>query len=430
MDWNRTALHLLQTVMQILLDFLQWKQEIAVLKAANRDVKAYFPVFSRFYPGDLVLMNYYFDGIAGDIEAVAAHVGDLDDPENAEQAIDLMFSAEFQENSFRREFYDISSPKLMVQCLCHNIYWEEEYLGYLVMLDRNSGNLLPGELSLLQLIVEVLEPVVYAQSDRTHVLSRDVQLHELLRDAVLGEIPETDAGQELDRILTTSGWSRQDRCCAVDLCFFEGISTAASGNYLCRRLENQWPHSFAVIAGDHIYWILNGTKHKIMESDESFQKMILGIVSTYICRAGVSHFFQGFGGSHGIYPSGPDRPGAGDEKGPAPLVSSVCQLRAGVYDESGRPGVFCGADRPPGAAAAGRIRPFPQYRLCPFPADLSSGGKECIPGSGGAVSPQDLSGPAAGADGTDHGLCPGRRLRAGSLPATVDAPPGKGTDHP
>lgn len=58
-------------------------------------------------------------------------------------------------------------------------------------------------------------------------------------------------------------------------------------------LESQWEHSFAVTVGSYIYWIINCSKHKINKKSDTFQKLILHTVSSYICRAGISDFFQG-----------------------------------------------------------------------------------------------------------------------------------------
>lgn len=292
LDWNQTTLQVLQTVAQFLLDLSCLEREVVSLKSKNTDISGYLPLLEQIFPGEFLVQDNNLELLAGSTEWARSHFGVLGETGDREQFTELMFTAEYQANCRRRDFFELRPGKDSERYLCRNFFREEDYLGCMVVSEREAGAADGDGLAMLQLCFRILEPIVLDAVDQNHALSRNVQIHELLyRTLTEGE---DSGGADWARILKPYGWNEQDRCCAIDLCFFEGISAVNTGDYVCNLLEMQWGHSFAVTVNEHILWIINCSKHKISESSDAFQKLILNTVSSYICRAGVSDFFTGF----------------------------------------------------------------------------------------------------------------------------------------
>lgn len=292
MDWNQTALTLLQEVAQILLDFSHWEQTFLRLKGQNAGIRAYYEVISQFYDGPLLLVDRHSEILGGAQKNAADYFGNPDAKLDREEIKDLMLGKDFQANCRKTDFFDVKSLAGDEVFLCRNFLRNGNYLGHVSVRGKSCATVEPGELALLRLIVEILEPAMFAHIDQRKALGKNGEVHTLLLD-ILGEPAKKNAAcAELAALLRDFGWEAEDQLCVISLCFFDGISTASSGSYVCNILEEQWCDSFAVIYKNQIYWVLNCTKHKIGEQGEQFKDLIVGTVDAYICRAGISYFFR------------------------------------------------------------------------------------------------------------------------------------------
>lgn len=293
MDWNQSALTLVQTVAQIILEHLRWEQTFIRLNTEKADISAYFSTIHTFYTGTLLLIDRDSEILAGPIQSAADYFGNSDGKISSDQLIDVMLGTEFQANCNRTGFFDIQSLTGQVPYIGYNFLRSGSYLGCLALCGRCCADVEPGELALLKEITEILEPPMFAHIDMRYALSKNGDIHRLLSEIV--EQPEESGAQcaELADILGAYGWREEEQLCAITLRFFDGISADFSGSYVCSLLEERWRHSFAVVSGNQIYWVINCTKHTLREAEEDFQRMIVSTVSSYICQAGISYFFSG-----------------------------------------------------------------------------------------------------------------------------------------
>ncbi|MGN0204010.1 MAG: PucR family transcriptional regulator [Coprococcus sp.] len=290
---KQTAIFFLQVIGQILLDFAHWEQNFTILKIKNADIKEYFTVINQFYPGNLLLVDRDSEILGGDDRIVSAYFGNETKTFDMNQITEMIFTTSFQENCRRKGFFDVVALKEDISFLCCNFQRSGNYLGCLVRIGCGYDDTESGELAVLKLITEILEPLVFSNIEKKRILNKNVEVHKLLYKILTTDIQSDQAEASLRRILKSCGWNEQDSCCVINLCFFESISAINSGTYVCNLLEEQWCHSFAVTVNENIYWVINCSKHKINEFDDNFKRLILNTVSAYICRAGVSNFFQG-----------------------------------------------------------------------------------------------------------------------------------------
>lgn len=293
MDWNQSALVLLQTVAQIILEHLRWEQTFIQLNTEKADISAYFSAIRSFYNGTLLLIDRDSEILAGSVQNAAEYFGNSDGSIPGDQLVDVMLGTEFQANCNRTGFFDIQSLTGQAQYIGYNFLKNGSYLGCLSLCGCCCTDVEPGELALLKEIAEILEPPMFVHIEMRYALSKNGDIHRLLSEIV--EQPEEKGAecQELAEILGAYGWREGEQLCTITLRFFDGISADFSGSYVCTLLEERWRHSFAVVSGDYIYWVINCTKHALREAEEDFQRMIVSTVSSYICQAGISYFFSG-----------------------------------------------------------------------------------------------------------------------------------------
>lgn len=175
-DWSQTALMVLQAAAQIILEFSRWEQAYAKLNAKNAGIREYFGAISLFYDGPLLLVDRNSEVLGGAPQQVAAYFGNSDAQISHEQITDIMLSTDFKTNSQETGFFDVCALTGNKEYLCHNIQKNGTYLGCLALCGRTCANVDPGELSIIQCILNLLEPPMFTHIDLSYALSKNHDL--------------------------------------------------------------------------------------------------------------------------------------------------------------------------------------------------------------------------------------------------------------
>ena len=293
-DLTRTAITLLQAIGEFFLDLSRLEKEVLRLDGSDAAFEEYFPYIYEIFPWDYLVLDNNLGILGASSDLARNYFGSWEyDLSNRDQFTDMMYNPAYRDNSFKREPFIIYHQTRRLSFYCRNYIRKDQYMGALVIYDGKFGDWSAQKAAVVEYLAFLLEDAFFKKVEDTHRLSKNIRVHELLEKALSGEGKKTEASV-WEELLAPYGCGKDDSYCAVTLSFFEGIESNATGSYVCGLIENQWAYSFALLYEENIYWIIDCTRHKINQYEDSFKKMIQNTVSSYICRAGISDFFQGF----------------------------------------------------------------------------------------------------------------------------------------
>ncbi len=206
----------------------------------------------------------------------------------------LLMSPEFHEAvHYHGSFYYFDKYN-SENLFCRNLMLDGKYFARLVMhIGRKDSTIPLGAQEIFETFAVHLEVLI--RSD-THVLNERFmdQMHRLFQSLAAGEKPDpvfTSA------TLKKTGWKEQDSYTVVKLVFYEGkgwkTQLEITLPYLARELENQWPHSCAVVEGSSILLIINRSLSGTDVDSHDFRQQVASFVREHVCSAGQSSRFHG-----------------------------------------------------------------------------------------------------------------------------------------
>lgn len=212
-----------------------------------------------------------------------------------EVAQSLMMNPDFHAVAELRESFYYFEEVNGYDALCSNIFLNGAYYARVVMYVGGKGGRIPaGARMLFERFSTHLEEMFAYSPDFGGRGARD-QLHHLFQALVADE--KTDSSFQ-SAVLKKVGWKKDDLYTVIKLRFYEaaGWNTqlATTLPYLIRELEEEWPHSCAVMDGLAVFWVINMSLSKADTDQHSFHQRVASFVRDHVCNAGISSRFCDF----------------------------------------------------------------------------------------------------------------------------------------